>query len=438
MSNDPQNEPQNTVELGFATNAVHAGTTRAIGDPVGTPIFPVIAWEFDDLEHARHVFATNEGRSYSRIQNPTTEVLETRLTALEGSAGAIATTTGQASTLLAITTLARAGDHVVATASLFGGSVGLFNNVFPNFGITASLVANDLEAIRAAIKPNTRIIWVEIIGNPALDVPDLEKIAAIANEHKITFIVDNTWGAVGYICRPLEHGAHVVTHSLTKWASGQGSVMGGAVMPGHSLNLESNPIFTTPDASGKSLLENFGQNAFLTRARNLGLLQMGLTLAPQSAWQINQGLETLALRVQRECNTALELARWLETQPGVAWSGYPGLPNHPWHTNASKYLQNGFGAVLTVGIQGGLEGTRAFYDRLQLIRKATNLGDVRTLAVHPWTTTHGRLTDAGRAGAGVTPEMIRVSVGLEDVNDLKRDFRQALDAIPAELTMVAK
>jgi O-acetylhomoserine (thiol)-lyase len=434
MSNDPQND----TKLGFATNAVHAGTTRAKGDPVGTPIFPVIAWEFDDLEHARHVFATNAGRSYSRIQNPTTEVLETRLAALEGSAGAIATTTGQASTLLAITTLARAGDHVVATASLFGGSVGLFSNVFPNFGITASLVANDPEVIRAAIKPNTRVIWVEIIGNPALDVPDLEKIAAIANEHQITFIVDNTWGAVGYICRPLEHGAHVVTHSLTKWASGQGSVMGGAVMPGTKLNLETNPIFTTPDASGKSLLENFGENAFLTRARNLGLLQMGLTLAPQSAWQINQGLETVALRVQRECDTALELARWLETQPGVAWSGYPGLQSHPWNANASKYLQNGFGAVLTVGIQGGLEGTRAFYDKLGLIRKATNLGDVRTLAVHPWTTTHGRLTDAGRAAAGVTPEMLRVSVGLEDVNDLKRDFRQALDAIPAALLMAAK
>ena len=276
MSNDPQNEPQNTVELGFATNAVHAGTTRAIGDPVGTPIFPVIAWEFDDLEHARHVFATNEGRSYSRIQNPTTEVLETRLTALERSAGAIATTTGQASTLLAITTLARAGDHVVATASLFGGSVGLFNNVFPNFGITASLVANDLEAIRAAIKPNTRIIWVEIIGNPALDVPDLEKIAAIANEHKITFIVDNTWGAVGYICRPLEHGAHVVTHSLTKWASGQGSVMGGAVMPGHSLNLESNPIFTTPDASGKKPARKFWSERIFDSSAKLGSVADGL------------------------------------------------------------------------------------------------------------------------------------------------------------------
>jgi O-acetylhomoserine (thiol)-lyase len=414
---------------GFATDAVHVGTTRNPGDPLGTPIYPVIAWEFENLEHAEYIFKTNDGRSYSRIQNPTTEVLEERLTALEGARGAIATTTGQAATLLTILTLAKAGDHIVATSSLFGGSAGLFNNVFPNMGITSTLVPNDVNAIAAAIKPNTRAVWVEIIGNPAMDVPDLSAIAAIARAANIPFIVDNTWGAVGYLCRPLEFGASISVHSLTKWASGQGAVMGGAVLVGNDLNLQNNAIFNTPDASGKSLLENFGENAFLTRARNLGLLSLGLTLAPQSAWTINAGLETLEVRVKRECETALELSRWLETQAGVAWVSYPGLTNHAWHVNASKYLRNGFGAVFTVGIDGGLEGTKRFYNNLKLIRKATNLGDVRTLAVHPWTTTHGRLNDAGRAAAGVTPEMIRVSVGLEDVNDLKRDFRQALDLV---------
>ena len=418
--------------LGYATNAVHAGITRAPGDPVGTPIYPVIAWEFEHLEHAAYIFATNDGLSYSRIQNPTTQALETRLAALEGAAGAVATTTGQASTLLTIATLCRAGDHIVATSSLFGGSVGLFSNVFPGFGIKASLVPNDPDAIRRAIQPNTRLVWVEIIGNPALDVPDLAAIAAIAQEAGIPFVVDSTWGAVGYLCRPLEHGADVITHSLTKWAAGHGAVMGGAVLASPTPNLmaalERNPIFTTPDPNGKTLLDLHGKNAFLTRARNLGLLQMGLTLAPQSAWQINQGLETIALRVERECATALEVSRWLETQPGVAWVSYPGLEGHPWHANAAKYLRHGFGAVFTVGIAGGLEGASAFNASLQLIRKATNLGDTRTLAVHPWTTTHGRLNDAGRKAAGVSPEMMRINVGLEDPDDLKRDFRQALDA----------
>jgi O-acetylhomoserine (thiol)-lyase len=392
-------------EHGFATNAVHVGTTRKPGDPLGTPIYPVIAWEFENLEHAEYIFKTNDGRSYSRIQNPTTEVLEERLAALEGARGAIATTTGQAATLLTILTLAKTGDHIVATSSLFGGSAGLFNNVFPNMGISSTLVPNDVSAIAAAIKPNTRAIWVEIIGNPAMDVPDLSAIAEIAKAANIPFIVDNTWGAVGYLCRPLDFGASLSVHSLTKWASGQGAVMGGAVLVGSNLDLKNNPIFNTPDATGKSLLENFGENAFLTRARNLGLLSLGLTLAPQSAWTINAGLETLEVRVKRECETTLELSRWLETEAGVAWVSYPGLTTHAWHKNASKYLQNGFGAVFTFGIEGGLEGTKRFYN------------------------THGRLNDAGRAAAGVTPEMIRVSVGLEDVGDLKRDLRQALDLV---------
>lgn len=414
-------------DCSFETNAVHAGLERTPGGPIGLPIYPSVAWDFEHLEHAAHVFATGEGLSYSRIQNPTLEALETRLTALEGARGGVVTATGNAATLLSLIVLARAGDHIVAAASLFGGTVAILGQVLPNFGIRSSLVPNDPDAIRDAIQPNTRAILLETIGNPALDVPDFEAVAEIAHAHRIPLVVDNTWGAVGYLCRPLELGASVVTHSLTKWAAGHGSTLGGAVLTGDALDLETNPLFTEPDRTGRSLIQQFGHDAYLWRARQLGLSQMGMTLAPQSAWAINQGLETLAVRVQRECASAHELATWLETQPGAAWVSYTGLPTHPWHANATKYLRNGSGAVLTFGVRGGLEGASRFLNALGLIRRAANLGDTRTLAVHPWTTTHGRLPESARSAAGVAPETIRLTIGLEDVRDLQRDLAQALE-----------
>jgi O-acetylhomoserine (thiol)-lyase len=419
----PTNSPANS----FETNAVHAGLKREAGGPIGVPIYQNVAWDFENLDHGASIFATGEGLSYSRIQNPTLEALETRITALEGAHGAVVTSSGNAATLLALIVLARAGDHIVATSSLFGGTVALLGQVLPNFGITSSLVQNDPEAIRAALRPNTRAILLETIGNPALDVPDFEVITRIAQEARVPVVVDNTWGAVGFLCRPLEWGASIVTHSLTKWAAGHGATLGGAILTGHSLDLGTNPLFTEPDRTGRSLLEQFGNDAFLWRARTLGLSQMGMTLAPQSAWAINQGLETMSLRVQRECASTLEVARWLQTQPGVTWTSYGGLPDHAWHANTTKYLRNGHGAVLTFGVRGGLDGARRFMDTLRLIRRAVNLGDTRTLAAHPWTTTHGRLPEHARTAAGVSPEMIRLTVGLEDPADLERDLAQALE-----------
>jgi O-acetylhomoserine (thiol)-lyase len=422
----PDDQP--TPELDYASLAVHAGIPRVPGGPVGLPVNPNVAWEFEDLEHAAEVFATGEGLSYSRIQNPTVAALEARLTALENAGGAVVTASGQAATLLALISLARSGDHLVAASSLFGGTVGLLGQVLPGFGIKASLVDNDSEAIRAALRPETRAILVETIGNPALDVPDFAAVSAVTRAARVPLVVDNTWGAAGYLCRPLEHGAQVVVHSLTKWAAGHGSVLGGAVLAGGDFDLTGNPAFSEAGRDGRSLLESHpdGASAFLWRARNLGLQQMGLTLAPQSAWMIAQGLETLPVRVERQCATALALARALVDTPGVAWSSYPGLERHPHHSNATRYLQRGAGAVLTFGVEGGLEGAANFMRRLGLVRRAANLGDTRTLAVHPWTTTHGRLPEAGRRAAGVSPETIRLSVGLEDPRDLLADLRQAL------------
>lgn len=416
-------------DLDYSSLAVHAGLGREAGGPVGLPVYANVAWEFEDLEHAALVFATGDGLSYSRIQNPTVAALEARLAALEGAPDAVVTASGQSATLLALIALARSGDHLVAASSLFGGTLGLLGQVLPGFGITSSLVDNDPAAIGAALRPNTRAVLVETIGNPALDVPDLRAVAQVARSAGVPLVVDNTWGAVGYLCRPFEHGADVVVHSLTKWAAGHGATLGGAVLARDGLDLPNTPAFNEPDRDGRTLRERHETSAFAWRARNLGLQQIGMTIAPQAAWQINQGLETLALRVERECATALELARWLERRPGVAWASYPGLESHASHGNARRYLPRGAGAVLTFGVEGGLEGASRFTRALALVRRAANLGDTRTLAVHPWTTTHGRLPEPARLAAGVRPETIRLSVGLESPADLRADLGRALDSV---------
>lgn len=411
-----------------ATRAVHVGVPRGPGAPVGLPVYDAVAWEFADLEHAAHVFATNDGLSYSRIQNPTLSALEARLSALEGAAGAVVTGSGQAATLLALLTLARAGDHVVASASLFGGTVALLTSVLPNFGISASLVPNDADAVRKALRDNTRAVLVETIGNPALDLPDFAALSAVARAAKVPLIVDNTWGAVGTVCQPFQHGADVVVHSLTKWGGGHGAALGGAVLCRAGLDCSGNPIFGERDREGVTPHERHGEGAFLWRARQLGLSQMGMVLSPQAAKSIFQGLETLTLRVERECATTLTLARWLGEQAGVTRVSYPGLKDHPSHALARRYFTGGSGGVLTFNVAGGLAGTTRFLDALSLVRRAANLGDTRTLAVHPWTTTHGRLSEDARARAGVTPDLIRLSVGLEAPRDLQADLRGALDA----------
>lgn len=417
----PLNETEPTdAEWSFETAAVQTGIPRGRGQTVGIPIHQAAAFQFTTLEEAQSEFQLNSGLSYARLQNPTVRALEERLTALEGGAATVALASGQAATLTAILSVCRAGDHVVSTASLFGGSAGLLNNILPLMGISATLTGNTPDAIEAAMQPGTCLVWAETIGNPAGDVPDLSALAEIAHARGALLGIDNTWGGVGYLCRPLEFGADIVTHSLTKWAGGHGSVMGGSVTVGSQHDLTRNPIYT--EGGENSLLNVRGEEALAWRQRWFGAHQLGMTLAPHNAFLIAQGLETLALRLGRESETALALASWLEEQPQVGRVSYPGLPGSTHHTPARKYLRGGFGAVLTFEVPD----PAAFLSRLRVIRIAPNLGDTRTLVVHPWTTTHGRLPEPARRAAGVTAQTIRMSVGLESLEDLQADLAMAL------------
>jgi O-acetylhomoserine (thiol)-lyase len=411
----------------FETLAVQEGIPRGHGVSLGTPIHAAAAFQFETLEEMADVFqGREEGLQYTRIQNPTLAALEARLAALENAKGAVVTSSGQSATLLALIALARAGDHIVGSQSLFGGSLGLLNNVLPNFGIRSTLVENSLEAYRNALQDNTKAILVEVISNPACEIPDLTALVALARERNIALVVDNTWGAVGAICRPLELGADIVVHSLTKWASGHGAVLGGAVLS-RTGYLPNSAAFLEPDPTGQSLNQRHGDKAFLVRARYLGCHQMGMTLAAHSAWQIQQGLETVGLRVAREAQTTSALASWLEQHEAVSWVAHTSLNSHPHFEHAKRHLKHQ-PCVLAFGVKGGLAGASACLKSLGLVRLAANLGDTRTLAAHPWTTTHGRLTEPARRAAGVVPEMIRLTVGLEDTEDLKADLGQALHA----------
>ncbi len=407
-------------EWDFETVAVQSAIPRGLGQSIGFPVHTAAAFQFGTLEQAQEEFQHNTGLSYARIQNPTVERLEERVNALEGGTHTLALCTGQAATLTAIMSVCRAGDHVVATSSLFGGSTGLLNNVLPLMGITATLVENSPEAVRGAMQENTRLVWAEMISNPAGDIADVEAFAQIAHERGALLGIDNTCGGVGFLCRPLEYGADIVSQSLTKWAGGHGSVMGGSVTVGSRHDLSRNPIYT--EGGEQSLLNVRGADALAWRQRWFGASQLGMTLAPHSAFLLAQGLETLGLRLGRECDNALALAQWLSAHPRVGKVSYAGLPEHPHHHLAQKYLRHGSGAVLTFEV----ERPAAFLSRVGVLRIAPNLGDVRTLVVHPWTTTHGRIPEAARHAAGVTPNTIRMSVGVEALADLKADIEQAL------------
>ncbi|RJF72797.1 O-acetylhomoserine aminocarboxypropyltransferase/cysteine synthase [Deinococcus cavernae] len=404
----------------FETAAVQTGIERGLGASIGFPIHAAAAFQFETLEQAQQEFIDGAGLSYARIQNPTVKLLEDRVTALEGGAATLALCTGQAATLTAVMSVCRAGDHVVATSSLFGGSTGLLNNILPLMGIEATLVPNTPDAVRGALRENTRLVWAEMISNPAGDIADIEAFAQIAHEHGALLGIDNTCGGVGFLCRPLQFGADIVAQSLTKWAGGHGNVMGGSVTIGTRHDLTRNPIYT--DGGDQSLLSVRGEQALAWRQRWFGASQLGMTLAPHSAFLLAHGLETLSLRLARECQTALGLARWLDDHPKVGRVSYSGLPGHPHHHLAQKYLKHGSGAVLTFEVDNPSD----FIRRVNVLRVAPNLGDVRTLIVHPWTTTHGRIPEPARLAAGVTPNTIRMSVGVEALEDLQADIEQAL------------
>jgi len=414
--------------MDYETLAVWSGISEE--DPfgaVGMPIYPIAAYSFATLEEGAERFIHNTGYTYARIQNPTVAALETRLAALEGAIGAVALASGQAASFAALLALVRSGDEIIASPGLFGGSVGLLAQVFSLFGVKVHFVRPELDEVRSVMNANTRVVFSELLSNPALELPDLAALAQLCEERGVALVVDSTFAAVGALAKPLELGAHVVTHSLTKWASGHGSVLGGAVMSRQTDLWRTYPQFMALDAQGRVPWETYGAQCYLERVRTLGLSLGGMVLSPFNAYLLFQGLETVSLRIEKACQNAQILAQWLQAQPGVAWVRYPGLPGDPAFERASRYLK-GYGSMVSFGIEGGLEGASRFLGSLKL-RKAANVGDARTLAVHPWTTTHGRLAEPARIAAGVSPEMIRLSVGLEGVQDLQDLLAQGLAAV---------
>ena len=429
----------------FETLQVHAGQEPAPGTNArAVPIYQTTSYVFDDAEHGARLFALQEfGNIYTRIMNPTTDVFEKRIAALEGGVAALATASGQAAQFLAISTIAQAGDNIVSTSFLYGGTYNQFKVSLPRLGINVKFVeGDDPENFRQAIDEKTKALYVETIGNPQFNIPDFAALAHIAHENGIPLIVDNTFGAGGYLARPIEHGADIVIESATKWIGGHGTSIGGVIVDSGKFDWGNGkfPLFTEPSPGyhGLNFQEVFGKGsqfgniAFIIRARVEGLRDLGAALSPFNAFLLLQGLETLSLRVERHVNNALELARWLEQQEQVAWVNYPGLPNHPYHERAKKYLRHGFGGVLNFGIKGGLEAGKAFISNVKLASHLANVGDAKTLVIHPASTTHQQLSDSEQISAGVTPDLVRVSVGIEHIDDIKEDFAQAFKKVTVD------
>ena len=429
----------------YETLQVHAGQEPAPGTNArAVPIYQTTSYTFNDADHGARLFALKEfGNIYTRIMNPTTDVFEKRVAALEGGVAALATSSGQAAQFLAITTIAQAGDNIVSSSSLYGGTYNQFKVTLPRLGIDVHFVdGTDPENYRRAINKDTKALYVESIGNPRFDVPDFEALAAIAHANGIPLIVDNTFGAAGFLARPIEHGVDIVVASATKWIGGHGTSIGGVIVDSGKFDWGSGrfPLFTEPSPGyhGLNFWETFGPKgpfgniAFIIRARVEGLRDIGAALSPFNAFLLLQGLETLSLRVQRHVDNALDLARWLEKQPQVAWVNYPGLTAHPQHKLAERYLKHGYGAVLSFGIRGGEAAGRSFIDSVKLASHLANVGDAKTLVIHPNSTTHQQLTAKEQQAAGVTADLIRVSVGIEHIEDIKADFAQAFDALKAK------
>ncbi len=419
------------------TLALHAGQKP---DPAtnarAVPIYATTSYVFDDAAHAARLFALEEaGNIYSRIMNPTTAVFEARMAALEGGVGAVAVASGQAAETLAILNIARAGDNLVSSASLYGGTSNLFAQTLPRLGITTRFVdGSDPACFARAIDERTRALYVETIGNPGLDVADIAAIARIGHDHRIPLIVDNTFAPL--LARPIEHGADIVVHSATKWIGGHGTAIGGVVIDAGRFDWAAAgrfPELVEPDPSyhGVSYADAFGPAAYSVKLRVQLLRDLGPALSPFNAFLFLQGLETLPLRIARHSENALALARWLEADPRVAWVSYPGLPAHPSHALAGRYLDGGFGGIVTFGVAGGVEAGRRLIDGVRLFSLLANVGDAKSLIIHPASTTHQQLAPAEQLASGVTPDLIRLSVGLEHLDDLIGDLDGALAAATA-------
>jgi O-acetylhomoserine (thiol)-lyase len=423
------------------TLAVHAGQ---VPDPTtnarAVPIYSTTSYVFNDTQHAADLFGLRVfGNIYTRIMNPTSDVFEKRVAELEGGVAALAVASGQAATTLSILNLAHAGDNLVSSQTLYGGTYNLFEYTLPKLGISTKFVdIHNLDQVRAAIDGGTRLLFVETIGNPRLDVPNFEALADIAHAAGVPLVVDNTFGAAGTLSRPIDYGADIIVHSATKWIGGHGTAIGGVVVDAGKFDWASPssrtrfPEFTSPDPSYHGLVytDAFGPAAFIIKLRVQLLRDLGPALSPFNSFLFLQGLETLPLRIQRHSSNALAVAQWLAEDPRVEWVSYPGLETHPEHKNAVKYLQGGYGGVLTFGVKGGHTVARALIDRVKLFSLLANVGDAKSLIIHPASTTHEQLSPEQQRATGVTPELVRLSVGIEDVQDLITDLDQALGEKP--------
>ncbi len=421
------------------TRALHSGqkpdpTTNARA----VPIYATTSYVFDDAAHAARLFSLQEfGNIYTRIMNPTTDVFEQGVAALEGGVAALGVASGQAAETLTILNLARAGDNIVSSSSLYGGTYNLFTHTLPKIGITTTYVdGSDPSAFGRAINEKTKAVYLELIGNPRLDVHDLASIADVAHARGVPVIVDNTFAPL--LAQPIKHGADIVIHSATKWIGGHGTAIGGVVVDGGTFDWAASARFkqdfVDPDPSyhGISYTGAFGNLAFILKLRVQGLRDLGAALSPFNSFLFLQGLETLPLRITRHSENALAVARWLETRDEVTWVSYPGLESHPSHKLAKRYLTGGFGGIVTFGVKGGVEAGRKLIDNVQIFSLLANVGDAKSLIIHPASTTHFQLEPEEQASAGVTPDLIRLSVGLEHIDDLLADLEQALAAATAD------
>jgi O-acetylhomoserine (thiol)-lyase len=423
-----------TKKQQLATLAVHAGQ---VPDPTtgsrAVPIYQTTSYVFNDADHAARLFGLQEfGNIYTRLMNPTTDVFEKRVAALEGGVAGLATASGQAAETLVITTLAKAGEEIISTTSLYGGTYNLFHYTLPRLGITVRFVdADDFDGIRAAINSKTRAIYTESLGNPKLDVVDIEKLAAIAHENGLPLVIDNTTPSPALV-RPIEWGADIVVNSATKFLGGHGTTIGGVIVDAGKFDWAASGRFAEftdgdPSYHGLSYTAAFGNLAFILKARVQGLRDTGAALSPFSSFLLLQGIETLHLRLERHSRNALAVAEHLEKHPGVEWVNYPGLKSSKYYERAKKYLPEGHGALLTFGIKGGYEAGKKLINALELFSLVANIGDAKSLVIHPASTTHQQLTVEEQKTTGVTPELVRLSVGIEDIRDILDDLNQAIE-----------
>jgi len=429
--------------LKFETLQLHAGQEEVEGTTRSraVPIYQTTSYTFRDSEHGANLFALKEfGNIYTRIMNPTTDVFERRVAALEGGVAALAVGSGQAAQFIALNNILQAGDNFVSSANLYGGTYNQFKVAFKRIGIDVRFAEGELaEDYEELIDSHTKAIYVETIGNPSFNIPDFEALADLARKYDLPLIVDNTFGAAGYLFRPLEHGAHIVVQSATKWIGGHGTSIGGVIVDGGNYNWGNGkfPQFTEPSEGYHGLVfwdvfgsgGPFGNIAFIIRARVEGLRDFGPALSPFNSFLLLQGLETLSLRVQRTVDNALELATWLEQHPKVESVNYPGLKSHPSHELAKKYLRHGFGGVLSFAVKGEKENAIRFVDSLKLVSHLANVGDSKTLIIQPSATTHQQLSESEQLAAGVFPNVLRISAGIEHIDDIKADLEQAFSAI---------